>query len=338
MDNQIQQMGEELQQDTIPITSLDLASTTAVDFEHYLDQGKRKAELLKQLVQQANLTVNITNKKTGQSRPYLQVEAWQALGSAYGIIASIPQTPGVVVLEDGGYAAYAELTHVETGRVIGGAWSECGSAGDGDWPNRPVFSQKSMAQTRAIAKAFRCSLSWIVVLAGFSPTPAEEMPDEPNGHSNGNGKRSPKVAVKAEFAQTVERDTNPNAPYRTMRDWIAFIDDLEAEEDLYPCPIHQGVSWKYFEEKNFWGHSTEDPTFKQAKNGVRYCNLDPKTLGMALSMIAMELNWSDEFKNQFLLDNAGDTDLWNLKNKQSLMFGFLQMLAVEYRQSTVKDA
>ena len=41
--------------------------------------------------------------------------------------------------------------------------------------NVPLFQLASMAQTRANAKALRNVLSWVVVLAGYKPTPAEEM-------------------------------------------------------------------------------------------------------------------------------------------------------------------
>lgn len=34
----------------------------------------------------------------------------------------------------------------------------------------------SMAQTRALGKAYRMALSWIVKMADYEPTPAEEMP------------------------------------------------------------------------------------------------------------------------------------------------------------------
>lgn len=39
----------------------------------------------------------------------------------------------------------------------------------------PSFQLRSMSQTRACAKAFRNVLAWVVVLAGYKPTPAEEM-------------------------------------------------------------------------------------------------------------------------------------------------------------------
>jgi hypothetical protein len=39
----------------------------------------------------------------------------------------------------------------------------------------PLFQLRSMAQTRACAKALRNVFAWVVVLAGYKPTPAEEM-------------------------------------------------------------------------------------------------------------------------------------------------------------------
>jgi hypothetical protein len=39
----------------------------------------------------------------------------------------------------------------------------------------PMYQLASMAQTRANAKALRNVLSWVAVLAGYRPTPAEEM-------------------------------------------------------------------------------------------------------------------------------------------------------------------
>lgn len=43
----------------------------------------------------------------------------------------------------------------------------------------PLFQLRSMAQTRAGAKALRNVLAWVVVLAGYKPTPAEEMTGQP---------------------------------------------------------------------------------------------------------------------------------------------------------------
>ena len=45
--------------------------------------------------------------------------------------------------------------------------------------NKPLSACESMAQTRATGKAFRQSFSWIMILAGYSPTPAEEVQSLP---------------------------------------------------------------------------------------------------------------------------------------------------------------
>lgn len=42
----------------------------------------------------------------------------------------------------------------------------------------PSFQRRSMAQTRACAKALRNLFAWVLVLAGYKPTPAEELPVE----------------------------------------------------------------------------------------------------------------------------------------------------------------
>lgn len=46
----------------------------------------------------------------------------------------------------------------------------------------PSFQLRSMAQTRAGAKALRNALAWVVVLAGYRPTPAEELPGRDEDH------------------------------------------------------------------------------------------------------------------------------------------------------------
>jgi hypothetical protein len=44
-----------------------------------------------------------------------------------------------------------------------------------NWATKPEFQLRSMAQTRACAKALRNAFAWIPVLAGYEGTPAEEM-------------------------------------------------------------------------------------------------------------------------------------------------------------------
>lgn len=56
----------------------------------------------------------------------------------------------------------------------------------------PLFQLRSMAQTRACAKALRQVFAWVVVLAGYKPTVAEEMDGEPREGQGEQGDEKPK--------------------------------------------------------------------------------------------------------------------------------------------------
>ena len=127
---------------------------------------------------------------------YLEFEDWQTCGQFYGYTV---KTGGAVLVEiDGvkGAKAHADLLSLKTGAIVGGAEAYCMRdeehwntrpkyewQGEGDARRRvkvgekavPWFQLASMAQTRAGAKALRNRLAWVVVLAGYRPTPAEEM-------------------------------------------------------------------------------------------------------------------------------------------------------------------
>jgi hypothetical protein len=63
----------------------------------------------------------------------------------------------------------------------------------------PSFQLRSMAQTRAAAKALRNALAWVVVLAGYRPTPAEELPEGPAVAPARVARVAPPRAEDAEF-------------------------------------------------------------------------------------------------------------------------------------------
>ena len=145
-------------------------STTPDAFRARLDDARAKASILKEIVSQQKLSKVINN------REYLYVEAWQVIAAGYGLSARVVEANELFDNDDpAGWEATAEVV-TSTGQVVGRASSECGTRGDGDWIRRASYQQRSMAQTRAIAKAFRSVLSWVVVMAGYEPTPADEMP------------------------------------------------------------------------------------------------------------------------------------------------------------------
>jgi hypothetical protein len=126
------------------------------------------ATILKDIVDRQRLYATISNKR------YPTVEAWMTIARMDNVVAREAQPP--LRHDDGSYEGFAELIRLSDGMIIGRASALCGTQGDSPWDKRPEPSRRSMAVTRATSRAFRQQYSWIMALAGYEPTPAEEMP------------------------------------------------------------------------------------------------------------------------------------------------------------------
>lgn len=162
------------------------ALVTATDHpegpQRMLGQATHIATALADMVERQQLYTVIQGKK------YPQVEAWMTIGRMDNVVAREASKP--VQNDDGSWEAEVELIRLSDGMKVGDGSAMCGSAGDRPWDSRPAHQRRSMAVTRATSRAFRQQYSWIMALAGYEPTPADEMP--------GN-----------------DRDEHPSAPTRT---------------------------------------------------------------------------------------------------------------------------
>ena len=131
----------------------------------------RMATALKDIVEKQHLYAVIGGKK------FPQVEAWMTIARMDNVVAR-EVIGGILRFEDGSYEATVELIRLSDGMVIGRGSALCGSKGDRPWDSRPEPARRSMAVTRATSRAFRQQYSWIMALAGYEPTPADEMPQE----------------------------------------------------------------------------------------------------------------------------------------------------------------
>lgn len=110
---------------------------------------------------------------------YLEYEDWQLLGQFYGIAAQTGNAEPVEINGVRGAKAQASLYDIYTGQLLGEIGAEAYCMEDEEhWRGRPWHQLASMAQTRAAAKALRNRFAWVVVLAGYRPTPAEEITDD----------------------------------------------------------------------------------------------------------------------------------------------------------------
>ena len=126
---------------------------------------------LKEMLDRGGMTMQIG------ANEHVLIGGWQTLGSLLGI------SPYVVwsrPLEDPqgpqGWEARAEARTVD-GRVVGAAEAMT-TRDERQWKNADEFAVRSMAQTRAMSKALRGPLGFVMTLAGRSDTPAEEMPSD----------------------------------------------------------------------------------------------------------------------------------------------------------------
>jgi len=118
------------------------------------------------------LIVEMVDKKTGRKSEHLTIGLWQTLGALLPrAVTAIPEWTRAI---ENGYEARAIVQTLD-GRTIGAAEHQCDRS-EGFWKYQSDGAIRSMAQTRAQSKALKGALGFLVVLAGFNPTPAEEMP------------------------------------------------------------------------------------------------------------------------------------------------------------------
>jgi hypothetical protein len=141
------------------------------DPDEILVEVTRRANALASVIEKQKLAVLISGRK------YVRVEGWTCLGALAGVF---PICVWSRPLENGWESRVEARTL--TGAIVGAAEAMC-LRSERSWASRDDFSLRSMSQTRATSKALRAPLGFIMALAGFEATPAEEVPaggfDEP---------------------------------------------------------------------------------------------------------------------------------------------------------------
>jgi hypothetical protein len=127
------------------------------------------ANTLKDFIRSNQLTTNFRGKE------HVNVEAWEFL---YHIMGLSPITVSTEKLEDESIKAVVELIRDDDGMVVGRADACCGGPKDANWKSRGDEVCTSMAITRAVGKIGRMKYGFVMKLAGYEATPAEEMPAE----------------------------------------------------------------------------------------------------------------------------------------------------------------
>jgi len=111
---------------------------------------------------------------TVQGKEFVNVEGWQYAGSRLGIVPIVDHVINVSTEQELKYQAKVTLFDIRHQVTVGAGFAVCSNKESGK-KFYQEFAIMSMAQTRAIGKAYRNILAWIIRAAGYEPTPAEEM-------------------------------------------------------------------------------------------------------------------------------------------------------------------
>lgn len=121
---------------------------------------------------------------------YVNVEGWAFAGGLLGMVPEIVKVENMSNDKEKKWFVECVIKLVKDEKIIGRGFAICSNAE----PKKKSFDEYavlSMAQTRAVGKAYRNMIGWVMKLAGYEATPADEMPSDtkqepknatPNGH------------------------------------------------------------------------------------------------------------------------------------------------------------
>jgi hypothetical protein len=124
------------------------------------------ATVLKNIVIQQNLYVNI------RGRNYAVVEAWQLAGFLTGMNVMVEEPKNLSNDKEIKYSVTAKVYQGD--KIVSAGYALCSSK-EVIKKNFEEYAILSMAQTRAIGKAYRNKIGWIMKLAGYEAVSGEEM-------------------------------------------------------------------------------------------------------------------------------------------------------------------
>lgn len=159
------------------------------------------ADELATVIRSQGLATRISN------REHVRVEGWTLLGTMLGVFPVITETKEVPenwrelgLEKPDGYWSRCEA-RTRDGQLVGAGEAYC-LFQEANWKNRDRYALLSMSQTRSVSKALRHPLGFVVTLAGYAETPAEEMTAEYQERNKAKQQRKQEKAdqVVGEFA------------------------------------------------------------------------------------------------------------------------------------------
>jgi hypothetical protein len=233
-----------------------------------LAKAQQIAVPLRELIDGAGLAKSLD--KRNPDRKHIEVGGWQATGAMLGALGGQPlhaetvwtkplrdPDTGALIKHDylvktfypksqgGGLKTEALVTghdweakvEVRTpdGTIVGSAEAMC-SRGESTWRDRDEYAVRSMAETRAESRAYRRAIGWIVSLAKYNPTPAEEL-----GHTPGADDTPAGLEAASEALQGTLMRALTELFRGSEQDARAVFNQIGSQWDMVPKPVAQGI-------------------------------------------------------------------------------------------------
>ncbi len=165
-----------------------------------------------------------------QGKEYVNVEGWQYAGSRLGILPVVDHVVNISTDDEIKYQAKVNLLDLRSQQVVGAGFAICSNKEQGK-KYYQEFAIASMAQTRAIGKAYRNILAWIIRAAGYEPTPAEEMDYSGNEPAKTVKAPAPAPVEKKVTMKAAEANTEaPKAEAETTSTSVRYASAKQKEE------------------------------------------------------------------------------------------------------------
>lgn len=198
-------------------------------------RATKVADTLAPVIQAKKLYATIGGKR------HVTVEGWTLLGSMLGVFPVTVWTKGT----EQGWTARVEARTL-AGQVVGAAEASCNRT-EAKWKKADDYAIQSMAQTRATSKCLRLPLGFVMTLAGYEVTPAEEVP-----HEAAPEPVAPITDAQAEVIVVLAKETGHDlgklleqAGIKHLRDmteagatrWIDRFQELKAADSFVNQPV-----------------------------------------------------------------------------------------------------
>jgi hypothetical protein len=111
-----------------------------------------------------------------QGKNYVHTDGWQFAGGLMGLYPRVVSVENLTNDSEIKWKSDVEIVRISDDKVVGRGFAICSSK-ESKKRTFDEYAILSMSQTRAIGKAYRNLVGWVMKAAGYESTPSEEMPN-----------------------------------------------------------------------------------------------------------------------------------------------------------------